>query len=443
MQTIIVLLILCFYALHVYNLRTYDAADDVVPYMLSWRGIDAKEYYQQDPDSQTALVNTSGCGNTFNSNGDLGRRLIMDSLRSWVEEYHVDGFRFDLASCLCRGQFGEALKDPPLIREIAKDPVLQAAGVKIIAEPWDLGMYQVGTFPAYKRWSEWNGQYRDDVRRFIRGDPGMKPAFASRLSGSEDLYRASERKPYHSINFVIAHDGFTLWDLVSYDGKHNDANGEGNRDGTNDNFSWNCGVEGDTQDPGVLSLRHRQARNLHLALMLSQGTPMLLAGDEYGQTRHGNNNWYGHDTELTHIRWDLREAAKSDEGNGWFRYYTELIKFRKACPLLGRSEFLTPEDVTWHEDRWDDPESRFLAFTLHDAAHRTGGQHGDLYAAFNAHPFEVTVPLPSPPAGRQWVRLVDTNLPSPRDWTAGGNAGVDERYRLQGHSAILLWAKRV
>jgi len=191
----------------------------------------------QDPSAYKRLVNLSGCGNTVNVNGALGMPLVLESLRWWVQEFHVDGFRFDLGSCLCRDANGRALEDPPLIRAIAEDPVL--AGVKLIAEPWDLGMYQVGTFPAYGRWAEWNGRYRDDVRRFIRGDPGMKAAFATRLAGSEDLYAGSGRRPHHSINFVIAHDGFTLADLVSYNEKHNEANGEGNREAAKRRFtSW-------------------------------------------------------------------------------------------------------------------------------------------------------------------------------------------------------------
>jgi isoamylase len=338
----------------------------------------------------------------------------------------------------------------------------------------------------------------------------MKAAFATRLAGSQDLYGPSGRRPHHSINFIIAHDGFTLADLVSYNEKHNDANGEGNRDGTNDNFSWNCGAEGrGAGGEGVAALRGRQMRNLHLALMLSQGTPMLLAGearrrrrrrrrsssssapwsartspvhanspisppdrtestapphypfrvpaslltprpppppppppspagDEYAQSREGNNNWYGHDSRLSHYRWDELAAARAEPGGGWFRFYTELVKLRRACPLLGRPDFLTPADVTWHEDRWDDPESRFLAFTLHDSGN-TG--HGDLYAAFNAHSFQVEAQLPAPPAGKKWARVVDSNLPPPRDFTAGGNAGVEAVYSMAPHSSILLLAK--
>ncbi|KAI8113298.1 hypothetical protein M9435_003302 [Picochlorum sp. BPE23] len=335
-------------------------SDDADPYLLSWRGIDALEYYQQIPGGHPALVNLSGCGNTVNVNGRRGKELVIESLVRWVEEYHVDGFRFDLASCLCRDSQGNAMDDPPLIREIAKHPVLSK--VKLIAEPWDLGMYQVGSFPAHGKWSEWNGKYRDDVRKFIKGDEGMKPALATRLSGSEDLYGSSGRKPYNSINFVIAHDGFTLADLVSYNDKHNDANGENNMDGTNDNFSWNCGVEGPAHNqPHIQDLRYKQMKNIHVALMMSQGTPMILSGDEYGQTRHGNNNWYGHDNDMTQFDWNQLK-----ENEGWYRFYKSLIHFRRTCPLLGKTDFLTGNCITWHEDRWHDPDSKFLAFTLHD-----------------------------------------------------------------------------
>jgi isoamylase len=289
------------------------AADDRDPYALSFRGIDAGAYYQQD--SEGNLLNSSGCGNVIAGNSSLGMDLILSSLQHWVTEYRVDGFRFDLASCLCRGADGEPLDDPPLIRAIAKDPVLVAAGTKLIAEPWDCGMYQVGTFPAHGAWAEWNGKFRDDARRFVRGDAGMKAAFASRLSGSADIYEPSGRAPRHSVNFVIAHDGFTLADLVSYNEKRNAANGEGGRDGTNDNFSWNCGAEGATSDGEVKALRARQMRNLHLALMLAQGPPLLLAGDEYGQSRGGNNNWcargwvdFGFGSGL-----NLRRSSSNDE----------------------------------------------------------------------------------------------------------------------------------
>ncbi|KDD74857.1 hypothetical protein H632_c1029p0 [Helicosporidium sp. ATCC 50920] len=414
----------------VYN-HTAEGGDDD-PYVLSWRGLDASMYYQQDAHAYQRLLNWSGTGNTVAGNHPVVQRQILDSLRWWVQEYHVDGFRFDLAPCLCRGSHGEPLEEPPLIRAISLDPVLSK--VKLIAEPWDLGLYMVGSFPNWDVWSEWNGRFRDDVRRFLRGEGGMKQAFATRLAGSADLYRVNARRPDQSINFVIAHDGFTLADAVTYNAKHNEANGERNCDGTNDNFTWNCGAEGPTDDPAVEALRQRQRRNIHLALMAAQGTPMVLAGDEYGQTREGNNNWYGHDGPLTHYDWDALRRGQAGEDGGWFRFYRGLLRMRAEHPLLGRREFLSDHDVTWHEAHWDDPESRFLAYTLHDRGQ--GG--GDLYVAFNSHSFAVEAALPALPADEVWKRVVDTNLPSPRDFVAGGNRGVGGIYRIQGNSSILL-----
>lgn len=414
----------------VYN-HTAEGSD-VNPYILSHRAIDTSTYYMMDQQQYVQLLNYSGCGNTVNANNPATAAQIVASLRQWVDEYHVDGFRFDLATCLCRDNKGNLIGAPPLIRAISKDPVLSK--VKLIAEPWDCGAYQVGSFPNWDIWAEWNGQYRDIVRRFIKGDGGLKSDFATKLAGSADLYHVNKRKPYHSVNFVIAHDGFTLHDLVSYNNKHNGANGEDGKDGTNDNFSWNCGKEGRSSDEGVLALRNRQMRNYHLALMISQGTPMVLAGDEYAQTRNGNNNWYGHDSDMTHFDWDALER----ERDGWFRFYSSLIKFRKESPLLGVSDFLDDGDVTWHETDWHNPESKFLAFSIHD----THGQGcGDLYCAFNAHHVSLDIDLPPAPDGQKWCRLVDTNLPSPRDWTEGGNKGVDSVYCIHAFSSILLISK--
>ncbi|EFJ47823.1 hypothetical protein VOLCADRAFT_117715 [Volvox carteri f. nagariensis] len=373
-------------------------ADDKDPYTLSFRGIDNKTYYMIDPTQFVQLVNWSGCGNTVNANDPT------------VNER------------------GRPLDAPPLIRAISKHPLLSQT--KLIAEPWDIGMYQVGSFPNWDVWAEWNGRYRDDVRKFIKGDPGMKRAFATRLAGSADLYNNHNRRPYHSINFITAHDGFSLYDLVSYNEKRNDANGEGNRDGTNDNFSWNCGYEGPSSDPGVSSLRQRQIRNYLVALMLSQGTPMIVSGDEVGKTHGGNNNWYGHDNAMAHLQW----AEGEPQRDALLRFTSELIKFRRAHPALGREHFLSPADITWHEDNWHNDESRFLAFTLH---HR---EAGDIYAAFNAHAFAVSATLPRPPPGRKWSRVVDTNLPAPKDFTPGGNAGVDHVYQVQAFSSIVLIA---
>ncbi|KAJ4843526.1 Isoamylase 3, chloroplastic [Turnera subulata] len=341
-----------------------NESDDEHPYTTSFRGIDNKVYYMLDPNNNGQLLNFSGCGNTLNCNHPVVMELILDSLRHWVTEYHVDGFRFDLASVLCRGTDGSPLDAPPLIRAIAKDATLSRC--KIISEPWDCGgLYLVGKFPNWDRWAEWNGKYRDDLRKFIKGDAGMKGSFATRVAGSADLYRINERKPYHSINFIIAHDGFTLCDLVSYNFKHNEANGEGGRDGSNDNFSWNCGFEGETDDPNVKGLRYRQMKNFHLALMISQS------------------------------------------------------------------------DVTWHEDNWDNYESKFLAFTLHDS------KGGDIYLAFNAHDYFIKVSIPPPPSSRQWFRVVDTNLAAPDDFVAQGVPGVGSTYNVAPYSSILLEAKPI
>ena len=282
---------------------------------------------------------------------------------------HVDGFRFDLASILSRGPDGNPMDDPPVLWHIELDNEL--ADTKIIAEAWDAGgLYQVGYFPGF-RWAEWNGRFRDDIRRFVKGDKGIIGKVAARIAGSADLYQADGELPINSINFVTAHDGFTLNDLVSYNGKHNEANGEGNRDGTDDNLSWNCGVEGETDDPEIQALRARQVRNFLTILMLSQGVPMMVMGDEARQTQFGNNNAYCQDNEITWFDW-----ARADEHADLTRFTSELIAFRMEHPTLRRSRFFTGElnerglaDISWHGCRifapgWDDPESRVLAFTL-------------------------------------------------------------------------------
>ncbi|RDY04554.1 Isoamylase 3, chloroplastic, partial [Mucuna pruriens] len=370
-----------------------NEADDANPYTTSFRGIDNKVYYMLDNNGQ--LLNFSGCGNTLNCNHPVVLELILDSLRHWVTEYHVDGFRFDLASVLCRGIDGSPLNAPPLIRAIAKDAVLSRC--KIIAEPWDCGgLYLVGSFPNWDRWAEWNGKYRDDVRKFIKGDSGVKGSFATRVAGSSDLYKVNKRRPYHSINFVIAHDGFTLHDLVSYNFKHNEANGEGGNDGSNDNFSWNCGFEGETDDASIRALRSRQMKNFHLALMISQ-----------------------------------LDVRKSDH----FRFFSKVIKYRHAHEVFSHESFLSKNDITWHEDNWDNQDSKFLAFTLHD---RSGG---DIYLVFNAHDYFVKVMLPTPPEKRKWFRVVDTNLRSPDDFVLDGVPSLGKTYNIAPYSSILLEAK--
>ncbi len=288
----------------------------------SFRGLDNSLYYLVTPDGR--YLNFSGCGNTLNCNHPVVRSLILTCLRFWVGEMHVDGLRFDLASILGRDSQGNVLVEPPIIEMIAEDGVL--ADTKLIAEPWDAaGLYQVGNFPFGRRWSEWNGRYRDDIRRFWRGEHGMIGYLATRLCGSSDLYEWNHRLPRHSLNFITCHDGFTLNDLVSYNQKHNEANGEENRDGMNENYSWNCGTEGETDDPGIFGLRRRQAKNLMATLLLSQGVPMLLAGDEFLRTQKGNNNAWCQDNDISWVDWSLK-----DKNGDFLRFVREMIALRLA-----------------------------------------------------------------------------------------------------------------
>jgi isoamylase/glycogen operon protein len=333
---------------------------------------------------------------------------------------HVDGFRFDLASLFCRDEKGHPIPDPPLVKAISHEPVL--AKTKLIAEAWDAaGLYQVGHFPGGTRWSEWNGRYRDIVRRFIKGTDGKSGFFATALSGSQDLY-GQTKKPYNSINFITAHDGFTLRDLVSYQQKHNLNNGENNRDGMNNNDSWHCGHEGITTDPAILTLRQRQMRNLITALFVSQGTPMMLMGDEYGHSRGGNNNAYCQDNEKNYFLWDTLE-----EEEALFSFFKQMIALRKKHPTLRRTDFLTKEAVDWHGRKplhpsWD-PHNRFVAYTLKDPA-------APLYIAFNAHYEKALITLPS---GVKWRRLLDTALKDPFTPSTPGST-----YTMLPYSALIL-----
>ncbi len=385
----------------------------------SFRGIDNRVYYMLDPVSG-AYLDYSGCGNTLNCNHPVVREHVLDALRYWVSEMQVDGFRFDLASILGRGRDGEVLANPPLIERIAVDPIL--ADVTVIAEAWDAaGLYQVGTFPSWGRWAEWNGAYRDDVRRFVRGDAGQTGKLASRLSGSSDIYAASGRTPIHSINFVTAHDGFTLADLVSYNEKHNLANAENNTDGSNDNISWNCGVEGPTDDPAVLSLRARQIRNFVTILFFSQGVPMLLGGDEFGRTQRGNNNAYCQDNDVSWFDWSLTESNAP-----LLRFVRGVIAFRRAHPVLRRTSFLTGErgihwrpDVMWHGARLGAPDWSDGARTLamHLAGEHAASPDCDVYMAFNSSDEAVDFELPEPAPGQRWLALIDTAAEPPGDIT--------------------------
>jgi glycogen operon protein len=372
------------------------------------------------------------------------RRQIADCLRYWVTEMHVDGFRFDLAAILGRGQDGTPLKSPPLLEAIAGDPVL--AGTKLIAEAWDAaGLYQVGSFPAWGRWAEWNGKFRDDVRRFVKGDAGMVPALADRVSGSADLYQNSGREPYHSINFVTCHDGFTLADLVSYNEKHNEANGENNRDGVDANFSWNCGAEGPTDDPTIETLRHRQVRNLAALLLLSHGTPMILSGDETGRSKGGNNNTYCQDNELGWITWDMEKADTA-----LLRYFRNLIAIRRSHAILRLSTYVRDQarrevNTVWHGVELNQPdwsyESRLLAWHMYEAPVTSRGEQ--IYVIANAHWEEHNCAIP-PVSWGQWRRLLDTSLASPND-IAEPNAVLAEipqdRYLAGPRSVVVLVAR--
>jgi glycogen operon protein len=368
----------------------------------SFRGLDNRVYYMLTPDGH--YYNFSGTGNTVNCNHPVVAGFVLDCLRYWVSEYHVDGFRFDLAAVLGRAPDGSPLANPPLLETLATDPVLMHT--KLIAEAWDAGgLYQVGSFPDYCRWSEWNGRYRDAVRQFLKGEPGTVSEMADRLVGSPDLYL--RRGPVASVNFVTSHDGFTLHDLFAYNDKHNEDNGEHNADGDSANHSWNCGHEGPTDDPEVLSLRRRQVRNALLLLMMSHGVPMLLAGDEVGRTQRGNNNAYCHDSDLSWFNWnDLATHADL------LRFTRRVIAFRHAHPVLRRRWHVTGHahgalfpDVSWHGVRawtpdWS-PHSRLLAVMYYAEA-------DCVYLAANAHWEGHELELPELPDHLAWHLFADT-----------------------------------
>ena len=398
----------------------HTAEGDASGPVISFRGLDNKTYYLLAPNGD--YLNFSGCGNTLDCNQPVVRDFVLDCLRYWAAEYHIDGFRFDLASVLGRDSQGHPLPNPPLLESIAHDPVL--AHCELIAEAWDAGgLYQVGNFPSYGRWMEWNGKYRDAARRFLRGDDDSVGEMVQRIMGSPDLYRASGRKPSASVNFITCHDGFTLADLFAYEAKYNSENGESNVDGGNDNWSWNCGTEGPTSDPEINALRLRCAKNAMALLMVSQGVPMIYMGDEIGRTQRGNNNAYCHDTEWNWLDWDL--VARHE---GLLRFTRLLIAFRRAHASLRRSDWFTGEDcigsgypdISWQGVEPGKPDwgefSHSLAFMIcgqHD--HALGGEGEFVYAAFNMHSEPLDFVLPHLPAGWSWHLLADTSRPSPED----------------------------
>lgn len=373
---------------------------------LSFKGLDKSVYYILDNEGN--YYNFSGCGNTFNSNHPVSATLILDALRYLVTETDVDGFRFDLASLFNRNEKGEPLKNSALVEFLSKDPIL--ANTKLIAEPWDAaGFYQAGHFyPDEIRWSEWNGRYRDATRYFLNGlkkDPGK---FATRISGSEDMY--FKRAPFSSINFITSHDGFSLRDLVSYQNKHNFENGENNLDGENHNLSRNFGVEGETDNLEIKTIRERQMKNFHLALMVSQGVPLIVMGDEYGHTKKGNNNTWCQDNALSWFLWDVLE-----KNHGFYRFYKKMIGFRKKYECFRKGTFLKEEDIAWHGQKPFlpnfYPHQSFVAFTLNDEASGT-----IFYIAFNAENEEILVELPELPLSYCWHMTANTANASPFDF---------------------------
>jgi len=404
------------------------------------RGLDNASYYQLDGAGRYA--NHSGCGNTLNANHAVVRRLIVDSLRYWVQVMHVDGFRFDLAAILSRDEYGHPVANPPVLWDIETDPVL--AGTKLIAEAWDAaGLYQVGRF-AGERWKEWNGRFRDDVRAFVRGDAGVVPRLADRLLGSPDLYGARPREPAQSINFVTSHDGFTLQDLVSYDRKHNDANREGNRDGSNHELSWNCGAEGPSDDPAVLALRTRQVKNLLAITVLSLGTPMLLMGDEMRRTQGGNNNAYCQDNETSWLDWTLLQDHAEIH-----RFVRGLIRIRNLRESVQHDHRLTLAElmdrvhVQLHGVRLGAPDTGHASHSLAVTASSLSGDllmHFALNAWWEALDFE----LPALPAGHRsgWLRIIDTARPAPHDLVelADAEGAIGLRHRVEPRSVVVMFA---
>jgi glycogen operon protein len=415
---------------------------------LSLRGIDNPSYYMLcGPADQPGryYANYTGCGNSLDPTQGGTIRLIMDSLRYWVQVMHVDGFRFDLAAVLGR-QAGNFARSGALFDAISQDPVLQHA--KLIAEPWDLGAYEVGNFPV--DWSEWNGRFRDTVRRFVKGDAGQLADLGWRLTGSADLYGDDGRSPDNSVNFITCHDGFTLADLVSYNAKHNEANGEDNRDGSNDNLSWNCGAEGPTDNADTLALRRRLVRNHLCVLMLAMGTPMLLGGDEFMRSQQGNNNAYCQDNPLAWFDWD--QAAREA---GLTRFVARLIAFTRRCPVVQRrkasyeADGTAVSDIAWYgtdlgAPRWDDPQARTVCLSLDSLVPtRPLGRHV-VFMVFHAGDRMQVVRLPATPSGKVWHRVIDTSLPGGADIVDPGEEvplHPQDAYLVNPRSTVVLLAR--
>ncbi len=426
----------------VFNHTAEGGADGPV---YSFRGLDNTIYYLLDSESR-AYLNFSGCGNTMNCNHPLVRKIIIDCLRYWVIEMHVDGFRFDLASVLGRDTDGEVMENPPMVEKIAEDPIL--TNTKIIAEAWDAaGLYQVGSFSSHPRWAEWNGRYRDDVRAFMTGSLGSVAALATRVGGSADLYQEGEKAPSNSINFITSHDGFTLYDLVSYDHKHNELNGEQNRDGSDYNLSWNSGAEGETDDLDIRQLRLRRMRSMAVILFLSQGAPMFVSGDEFGRSQGGNNNAYCQDNEISWLDWRLAE-----KNSDLLRFFKMLIALRKKHPIFRRADFFPkgggpdPHEIHWQARRvgetdWSS-ECKTLGFML-DGLAVLDPRDDDFFVILNSQMESVIVEIPSLVAGRHWCLLVDSAAEAPADVHQEDEAPVfnGHEFELSAMAALVLISK--
>ena len=416
----------------------------------SFRGLDNSIYYILN-ENRRYYQNYSGCGNTVNCNHPVVRTFIMDCLRYWVMEMHVDGFRFDLGSILGRDQNGRIMESPPTLEQIAEDPVLNST--KIIAEAWDAGgAYQVGWFPG-GRWAEWNDKFRDNVRKYWKGDRKETRYLATRIAGSSDLYLRDGRKPFHSINFITSHDGFTLNDLVSYNDKHNEDNGEENRDGSDKNLSYNYGIEGQTDDPVIKTLRERQLKNFFATVMVSLGTPMILGGDEFARTQNGNNNAYCQDNELSWYDWSLLE-----KNSGFYRFVKEMIAFRLRHHGFMRPEFFTGKggaykgipDISWFNEKgaaidWEEIDY-YLALRLLGTKADTLADRddNDFYIMFNANSDLYNFAIAYPPPKKKWYRVVDTGLNSPDDILLPGNEeslASQNSYSVKARSTVILISK--
>jgi len=417
----------------VYN---HTCEGDHVGPTYSFKGFDASGYYMLSSDPTSPYANYSGTGNTLNFSEAYVRKMVMDSLRHWKNEMHIDGFRFDLASVFSRNADGSLnWGDAPIFSEIAADPEL--GRLALIAEPWDVGGYQLGRgFPG-TTWLQWNARYRDDVRRFLRGDAEMVPDFMRRIYGSDDLFPDSREHAYHAfqtVNYIDCHDGFTLYDLVSYNQKHNWKNGHDNQDGMDANYSWNCGHEGDESAPAeVLALRGKQAKNFFCLLMLSNGIPMFRAGDEFLNTQFGNNNPYNQDNKISWLDWSQLQANQD-----MFRFFKSMIAFRKSHPSLCRSRFWR-EDISWYGvgPTVDlSPESRSLAFCLHGASQ----DDDDIYVMINAYWQELQFQIQEG-THQDWARIVDTDLPSPHDFSVCGLPLEQSIYQVAPRSVVILVRK--